>query len=269
MEETRSRSNTRPPADLKSRHALVCGASAGIGQASARALAAHGAKLTLLARRRDALQELAEQIRSDGSEVAILAADLDHRPAVQAALDASSLEPVHILVNNTGGPPPGTLLSAGDDDLLRAFGRHVLAAHMLTTRFLPGMKAASYGRIINVLSTSVREPIPGLGVSNVIRAAMASWAKTLSRELPPNVTINNILPGFTDTERLSQLATEIGGRTGRTEDEVRAGWLAMVPEGRLGRAEELGAAVAFLASPSASYIRGVSLAVDGGRLNSI
>ncbi len=260
---------TPPALDLQDRHGLVCGASAGIGRAAAVALAAAGARLTLLSRRQETLDEFAAQLRSDGRQVDVLSADLDERPALKAALDAASLEPVHILINNTGGPSPGPLLGAGEEDLLRAFGRHVLAAHILTTRFLPGMREAGYGRIINVLSTSVREPIPGLGVSNVIRAAMASWAKTLSRELPPHVTINNILPGFTDTERLSTLAVDIGGRTNRTDDEVRAGWLAMVPEGRLGRPEELGAAIAFLASPAASYIRGVNLPVDGGRLNSI
>lgn len=258
-----------PTLHLNGRHALVCGASAGIGRATAVALAAAGARLTLLARSREALDELAAQLRSDGGQVEVLSADLDDRPSVQEALDAASLEPVHILINNTGGPSPGPLLGATEKDLLQAFGRHVLAAHMLTTRFLPGMMEAGYGRIINVLSTSVREPIPGLGVSNVIRAAMASWSKTLSRELPPHVTINNVLPGFTDTKRLSQLAVDIGGRTDRTDDEVRTAWLAMVPEGRLARPQELGAVIAFLASPAAAYIRGVNLPVDGGRLNSI
>src|SRR5690606_36944419 len=133
----------------------------------------------------------------------------------------------------------------------------------------PGMREAGYGRIVNVLSTSVREPIDNLGVSNTIRAAVAGWAKTLSRELPPGVTINNILPGYTDTERLATLASSAGERTGRTADEDRQGWIATVPEGRLGLPEELAAAVAFLASPAAAYVRGVSLPVDGGRLRSI
>jgi 3-oxoacyl-[acyl-carrier protein] reductase len=260
---------TELSASLAGRHALVCGASMGIGRAAARALASHGARLTLLSRSRDRLEDLAGDLRGSGAQVGVLAADLDDRPALMAALDEAALEPVHILVNNTGGPPSGQLLEAGPEDLLRAFGRHVLAAHLLTTRFLPGMREGGYGRIINVLSTSVREPIPGLGVSNTIRAAMASWAKTLSRELPPGVTINNVLPGFTDTERLEELAGQIAARTGQTEDEVRAAWLTTVPEGRLGRPEELGAAIAFLASPAAAFIRGVSLPVDGGRLNCI
>jgi 3-oxoacyl-[acyl-carrier protein] reductase len=262
-------SSTGAPESLAGRHALVCGASMGIGRAGARALASRGARLTLLARSRDRLEELAGELRGAGARVEVLAADLDDRPSVTEALDRAALEPVHVLVNNTGGPPSGQLLEAGPEDLLRAFGRHVLAAHMLTTRFLPGMREAGYGRIINVLSTSVREPIPGLGVSNTIRAAMASWAKTLSRELPPGVTINNVLPGFTDTERLEELAGQISARTGQSEGEVRAAWLTTVPEGRLGRPEELGAAIAFLASPAAAFIRGVSLPVDGGRLNCI
>ena len=131
------------------------------------------------------------------------------------------------------------------------------------------MRSAGYGRIVNVISTSVREPIPGLGVSNIVRGAMASWAKTLSRELPPGVTINNLLPGYTDTERLGELAKSVATRTGKTVDEVRAGWIGATPEGRLARPEEMGSVIAFLASPAAAFIRGQSLAVDGGRLASI
>jgi 3-oxoacyl-[acyl-carrier protein] reductase len=153
--------------------------------------------------------------------------------------------------------------------MLTAFGRHVLAAHLLTKTVLPGMQAAGYGRIINVLSTSVREPIPNLGVSNIIRAAMANWAKTLSRELPAGVTINNILPGYTATQRLFSLIDGVAARKGLTSDVVTEQWRGNVPEGRFADPEELGRVIAFLASPEASYIRGVSLPVDGGRLRSI
>jgi 3-oxoacyl-[acyl-carrier protein] reductase len=131
------------------------------------------------------------------------------------------------------------------------------------------MDAQGYGRIINVLSTSVREPIPNLGVSNTIRGAMASWAKSVSKELAPGLTINNVLPGFTDTERLGSLKSAVAARTGSSEEAVFAGWLGRVPEGRLGQPEELAGAIAFLVSPAGAYIRGQSLAVDGGRLNSI
>jgi 3-oxoacyl-[acyl-carrier protein] reductase len=174
-----------------------------------------------------------------------------------------------VLVNNTGGPPHGPILEARAEDFASAFGRHVLAAHLLVRRLLPGMAAAGYGRIVNVVSISVREPIPGLGVSNTIRGAMASWAKSVSHELPPGVTINNVLPGYTDTERLAELAASISAASGRSVEDVRAEWAALAPEKRLGRPEEIGAAVAWLASPAASFVRGVSLPVDGGRLRAL
>ncbi|MDP6934174.1 MAG: SDR family NAD(P)-dependent oxidoreductase, partial [Myxococcota bacterium] len=193
---------------LRGRRALVCGASAGIGRAVALCLAEQGAEICALARRADRLEALLPELLSAGAPAAhAIVADLDDRPAlasaVQAHLDAHG--PVHILVNNTGGPPGGPLLEAGEEAFLQGFGRHVLASHRLVLLVLPGMREAGYGRIVNVISTSVREPIPNLGVSNTIRGAMASWAKTLSRELPPGLTINNVLPGFTDTERLALL----------------------------------------------------------------
>ncbi|MCO5166484.1 MAG: SDR family oxidoreductase [Planctomycetes bacterium] len=257
---------------LAGRHALVCGASAGIGRAAALALAGLGARVTALARSAERLEALAADLRAAGApEAWALAADLDDRPALERAV-AEHLErrgPAHVLVNNTGGPRPGPLLEAGEAALVEAFGRHVLAAHLLVRLVLPGMRAAGYGRIVNVVSTSVREPIPNLGVSNTVRAAVAAWAKTLSRELPPGVTINTVLPGYTDTERLASLAEGAAARTGKAVEDVRAGWLATIPEGRLGRPEELGAVIAFLASPAAAYVRGVALPVDGGRLNGI
>jgi 3-oxoacyl-[acyl-carrier protein] reductase len=174
-----------------------------------------------------------------------------------------------VLVNNTGGPPAGPLLDADDEAFTRAFGRHVLASHLLVRKLLPGMRAAGYGRIVNVVSISVREPIAGLGVSNTIRGAMASWAKTLAGELPPGVTINNVLPGYTATERLDELAGELHACTGRDEQAIRADWVAAVPEGRLARPAEIAAAIAFLASPAAAMVRGTSLPVDGGRLKGL
>jgi 3-oxoacyl-[acyl-carrier protein] reductase len=256
---------------LSGRHALVCGASAGIGRASAFALAKRGASLTLLARRADRLQALIPDLIAAGAASATaLVADLDDRLALAESLETLvKHSPVHILLHNTGGPPGGPLLEADLSTFEMAFGRHVLAGQILVQKLVPGMKAAGYGRIINVISTSVREPIPNLGVSNTIRGAVASWAKSLSRELPPGITINNILPGFTNTERLGNLRSGVAKRTGQTEDQVLKGWIAQVPEGRLAQPEELGAVVGFLASPEAGYIRGVSLPVDGGRLRSI
>ena len=261
------------PPDLHGRHPLVCGASAGIGRATALALAARGAQITALARRAERLESLLPLLRAAGApEARSLVADFDDRAGLQARIEALQAEvdtPVHILIHNTGGPPGGPLLEASLEALTTAFGRHVLTAHLLAKLLVPGMAAEGYGRIVNVVSTSVYEPIPNLGVSNTTRAAMAGWAKSMSRELPPGITINNVLPGFTDTERLSSLADGRAARSGTTADDVRTAWLTQVPEGRLARAEETAAAVAFLCSPAAAYIRGTSLPVDGGRLRGI
>ncbi len=258
--------------DLHGYHALVCGASSGIGRATALALAEHGATLTLLARRNSELQALRPVLKNAGAgETHVLTADLDDRKDLKTKV-AAHLEhagPIHILLNNTGGPKAGLLLDAKEEDFLVPYGRHLLASHLLVQLLLPGMKDAGYGRILNVLSSSVREPIAGLGVSNTIRATMASWAKTLSRELPPGVTINNILPGYIDTERLAEVANGISKAKGLTSNAVRQGWIDATPEGRLGKPEELGKVIAFLASPSASFIRGATIPVDGGRLYSI
>lgn len=257
---------------LKGRHALVCGASAGIGQATAIQLANLGATVTVLARNHAKLQSLRPILMHAGApETHMLAADLaDHgalEKGVRGLLESSG--PIHILVNNSGGPSSGALLDAEPEEFVAAFHSHLLASHLLTRLVVPGMKQAGYGRIVNVLSTSVREPIPGLGVSGTVRSAMASWAKTLSRELPPGITINSVLPGYTETERLGELAHQMATRQGKAPSEVSKGWVAVTPEGRLGQPEELGAVIAFLCSPAASFIRGTVIPVDGGRLASI
>lgn len=257
---------------LKGKHALVCGASSGIGCATAMALSELGAEVTVLARRRALLEGLAQELPKRGAaRVHVLVADLDVRAALETQVSEhlSSHGPVHVLINNAGGPPAGPVLDAAPADFEAAFGRHVLASQLLVRLVLPGMRQASFGRIINIISTSVREPIPNLGVSNTIRGAMAAWSKTLSRELPPGVTVNNVLPGFTSTERLASLRAALAQRTQQSEDAIEAAWLANVPEGRLARPEEIAAVVAFLASPAASFVRGVSVPVDGGRLASL
>jgi 3-oxoacyl-[acyl-carrier protein] reductase len=258
--------------DLAGRRALVGGSSRGIGRAAALALAARGCSVALLARGAAALRTTAEAVAAAGApSVEVVVADLDDRDGAEAAVDAllARWGPIHVWVNNTGGPPGGPLMSTEEGAFSAALGRHVLAPQRLARRLVPGMAAAGYGRIVNVLSTSVREPIDGLGVSNTCRAAVAAWAKTLSRELPPGVTINNVLPGYTDTERLDELATAAAGRSGSTPAAIRAAWAAAAPEGRIAEPAELGAVIAFLCSPDAAFVRGVSIPVDGGRLRSL
>ena len=181
----------------------------------------------------------------------------------------SEVGDIQILINNSGGPPSGPLLEAQPHDFQKAFLRHVLASQTLVQLLLEGMKSSNYGRIINIISTSVKEPIPGLGVSNTIRGAMASWSKTLSKELPPEITVNNVLPGFTNTERLTELKKTLSEQKGISQEEVEKAWLSTVPEGRLAEPSELGQVVAFLSSPAASFVRGTSIPVDGGRTGSI
>jgi 3-oxoacyl-[acyl-carrier protein] reductase len=253
---------------LLGKKALVCGASAGIGAATARALADRGATIVGVARRRDRLAEVMASLAGSGHEA--LVADLDDRDALfRDVREVLRSGPIAICINNTGGPPGGPLLEATPHAFLETFGRHVLAAHGLAQLLVPGMKEQGYGRIVNVISTSVYEPISGLGVSNTIRGAMASWAKTLANEVGPNITVNNVLPGSTDTERLEGLADARAAKTGKTREQIYEEYESVIPEGRLAAPEEIAAAIAFLASPDAAYIRGVSLQVDGGRMKSI
>ncbi|MEO5595869.1 MAG: SDR family oxidoreductase [Lysobacteraceae bacterium] len=259
--------------DLTGKHALVCGASQGIGLATAIELAALGANVTLLARRADVLERLAGELSTsrpeqqhdwiavDGSDTATL------RAKVEALVSA---RPVHVLINNSGGPPPGTVSGAGEDAFLAAFRTHLLANQALAEAVVPGMQAAGYGRIINVISTSVKEPIPGIGVSNVTRGAVASWAKTLARELAPHgITVNNVLPGSTHTPRIEQIIAARSQKTGANEAAITADMVAEIPMGRFAEPSETAAAIAFLASPAASYITGINLPVDGGRTRSL
>jgi len=258
--------------NLTGRHALVCGASEGIGRATAHELALLGASVTVLARRAEVLQEVVAALpRGDGQTHGLLAADVSQADALRAAVSAlAAANPVHILVNNTGGPPGGTAHEATVDAYLDAFNKHLVANQILLQAVLPGMRQARWGRIVNVISTSVREPIPGLGVSNTTRGAVASWAKTLSRELAPDgITVNNVLPGFTETGRIEQIVRNRVAAEGKSEDEVRAAMRAGVPAGRFATPEETGGVIAFLCSPAAGYVNGVSLAVDGGRMQSI
>ena len=258
--------------DLSGKHALVCGASEGIGRAAAHELALLGASVTVLARRAEALQAVVDALPArDGQRHGRITADVSQTDALADKVGALAAERrVDILVNNTGGPPGGPVASATSDAFLQAFTRHLLANQVLAQAVLPGMQATGWGRIVNVVSTSVREPIQGLGVSNTTRGAVAAWAKTLSREVASQgITVNNVLPGFTETGRIAQIVGDRARNTGKSEQQVADGMKATVPAARFARPEEVAAAIAFLCSPAAGYINGVSLAVDGGRMQSI
>lgn len=257
---------------LQGRHALVCGASEGIGRASAVVLAELGAEVTLLARRADRLQVLcAELPRPAGQSHGWLAADVTQREALAGKVSGlAATQSVHILVNNTAGPPGGPAHAATPEQYLSVFQQHLLANQVLLQAVLAGMQAANWGRIVNIISTSVKEPIANLGVSNTIRGAVASWAKTLASELgPQGITVNNVLPGYTRTQRLEQILRERATATGKPEDEIARSMLATVPAGRFAEAEEIAAAVAFLCTPAAGYVNGINLPVDGGRTRSL
>ncbi len=250
---------------LQSRTALVCGASRGIGRACALELARQGAKVIVAARDPQALEKVISELGKDHLPLAV---DFEDTAALRLAA-AGILEKVgtiHILINNSGGPPFGPTLGAPPEQFLAAFSRHLLASQILSQLLVPGMKRARYGRILNIVSTSVRQPIRGLGVSNTIRAAMAGWSKTLATELAPDgITVNNILPGATRTDRLVEIVRARAKASGRSEEEIEAEMIEEIPAGRFARPEEIAAAAGFLASPLAGYITGVSLAVDGGR----
>ena len=257
---------------LVGKHALVCGASEGIGRAAAHELALLGADVTVLARRAQALQAVAAALPCNRAQQhGWIAADVSQHDALRAQVEALAAgKPVHILVNNSGGPPGGPVHAADASAFLDAFHQHLLASQVLVQAVLPGMQGAAWGRIVNVISTSVKEPIAGLGVSNTIRGAVAGWAKTLSRELASHgITVNNVLPGYTRTGRIAQILRDRAQASGQSEEAVADAMRKTVPAGRFAEPEEIAAAIAFLCAPAAGYINGVSLAVDGGRMQSI
>ena len=255
--------------ELTGKTALVCGGSRGIGLSAARALATHGCRVVVLARKEpDLLRALdgLNGIRAAGHSYLVGDAG-DPASTIRAIQEwVQRHGSVHILVNNSGGPAPGPLSSALSESFLAAFTQHLIAAHELSQCLIPGMRTEGYGRIINVISTSVKQPLHGLGVSNTVRAAVASWAKTLSAEVAAyGITVNNVLPGATKTERLAQIIEGKALREGITSEQVEHAMLEEIPAGRFGRPEEVAAAIAFLAGPSAGYINGINLPVDGGR----
>lgn len=248
---------------------MVAGSTQGIGWASALALAAEGVSVTLLARNKDALMKCLAELPVVGSaQHAILAADFNDPSALKEILGnhLQTFSGYHILVNNTGGPAGGPILEAGIDEFRNTFNQHLICNHLLTTALVPFMKQEGFGRIINIISTSVKQPLKGLGVSNTIRAAVANWSKTLSAEVAPfGITVNNVLPGATATARLSGLIEAKSIKTGKTKTALEQEMLHEIPAGRFAQPEEIAAAVVFLASVPAAYINGINVPVDGGR----
>jgi 3-oxoacyl-[acyl-carrier protein] reductase len=257
---------------LTGKQALICGSTQGIGLAIAKELALLGADCTLFARNEAALQEALTLLSvSPGQQHRYRVADFQYPDRVKEIIEAHAKEfPVHILINNTGGPPPGPITEATVEQFINAFQQHIICNQVLAQAALPSMKAAKFGRIINIISTSVRIPLKNLGVSNTIRGAVASWAKTLSNEVAQyGITVNNILPGFTKTNRLNSLIAQIAAKAQTSVDVVSNEMEDDVPAKRFGEAHEIAAVAAFLASPAASYVNGVSIPVDGGRTGSI
>jgi 3-oxoacyl-[acyl-carrier protein] reductase len=258
--------------NLKGKNALVCGSTGGIGKASALALAELGASVTLLARNELKLKQTLVELSAHDRQIHDhLVADFSVADPINKSLrDALVNKPYHILINNTGGPAPGAALDASFNDFRAAFEMHLGVAQLLTQILTPGMKQEKYGRIINIISTSVKIPIPGLGVSNTIRGAMASWAKTISSELGPfGITVNNVLPSTTMTDRLRAIINSRAEKSGKTAAQIEDDMINEIPLRRLSEPAEVASLVAFLASPAAGYISGTSIPVDGGKTGSI
>lgn len=258
--------------DLKGKNALVCGSTQGIGKASAIELALLGANVTLLARNEEKLKDcLRELDKSVDQQHQYLVADFEQPDQVkEQIIKYTRSNKIHILINNTGGPPAGLAIGAKEEDFLKAFSSHLLCNHILVQACVESMKQEKFGRIINIISTSVKIPLRNLGVSNTIRGAVANWAKTLSVELAPfGITVNNVLPGATMTGRLETIINNQASKSGKSYEESKEEMTKEIPAGRIGEAHEVAAAVAFLATPAAAYINGINVPVDGGRTGSL
>lgn len=254
---------------LVGQRAVVCGATQGIGRAVAQELATLGASVLLVARNDEKLHKVLGELPRSGEQAhSTYTVDMSDAAAMSAFSEVlrTDTRPASILVNNTGGPPPGQAHEAEPDAFLSAFRLHLLSYQNLVRGVVPGMKAAGHGRIINVISTSVKQPLPNLGVSNTIRGAVANWAKTLANELGPfGITVNNVLPGATGTERLAAIIRNKADKGAKSEAEAAREMMDEVPLRRFAKPEEIAYAVAFLAGPSGAYINGINLPVDGGR----
>lgn len=256
--------------NLKNKNALVCGSTQGIGKATALLLAEEGVNVTLIARNEEKLKAVLTELKNNGTQNHnYLIADFSNTEELKKAIEKSKLE-FHILINNTGGPRSGAILNATLEQFQQAFAQHLLCNHILAQAVVPFMKTQCFGRIINVISTSVKEPIPGLGVSNTIRNAVGNWAKTLAEEIGSHgITVNNVLPGFTDTGRLSEIIKVKAKNENKSVEEMAEIMKNYTPAKRFAQPEETANAIAFLASEKASYINGINLPVDGGRTKSL
>lgn len=252
--------------------AIVCGSTQGIGKAAAIELSLLGASVTLVARDEQKLKQVWGELHHSGHQLHHhIVADFTNPQDLKKKMEEFvSKHTAHILVNNTGGPPGGQAIDADTDDFLKAFSNHLICNQILTQAVVPGMKKEKFGRIINIISTSVKVPLRGLGVSNTIRGAVANWSKTLSLELGPfGITVNNVLPGATMTGRLESIINTNAQKKGISFEEAKQEMVKEIPLGRISEAHEVAAAVAFLASPAASYINGINIPVDGGRTGSL
>lgn len=259
--------------DFKHKTAIVCGSTQGIGKATAIELANNGASIVLVARNEMKLKETILELNTSDNQVhSYLVADFSNPSELAEKLDqyVSKGGDCHILLNNTGGPKGGPIIDADISEFQNTFTQHLICNHILVQKLVPLMKKNGYGRIINVISTSVKQPLPNLGVSNTIRGAVASWSKTLAMELGQfNITVNNVLPGATNTIRLQGIAEAKSEKTNETIDEIFKEMASESPMGRIAQPEEVANAIVFLASPAASYINGINVPVDGGRTKSL
>jgi len=255
--------------NLKNKNVLVCGSTQGIGKAAALLFAEEGANVTLLARNETKLKSVLSELANNNQNHNYLVADFSKPEELKAALKKHNIN-FNVLVNNTGGPADGPIFNAKVDEFESAFTQHLKCNHILVQTIVPFMKQENYGRIINVISTSVKQPLDGLGVSNTIRGAVANWSKTMANELGQfGITVNNVLPGATNTERLNEIINNKANKTGKSIDEVATAMKNAAPAKRFAKPEEVANAIVFLASEQASYINGINLPVDGGRTKSL
>ncbi|HET8573569.1 MAG TPA: SDR family oxidoreductase [Edaphocola sp.] len=253
---------------LRKKRALIAGSTQGIGLAIAKELAAMGADCTLISRNPESLEKALMQLpQNGGQDHRYLVADFNHYEQVRTVITEEVKRYQYaILVNNSGGPAAGPVFEAPTEEFLSAFQQHLICNQILVQAIVPGMKAVGYGRIVNIISTSVKIPLKNLGVSNTIRGAVASWAKTMSNELAPfGITVNNVLPGATATARLEGIVQNKMNQTGQSKEAAESSMIDQIPMKRFGKPEEIAAVAAFLTSPAASYLTGVSIPVDGGR----